>query len=159
MCFLRVSHALSPNTHTPGISQRDVLECFPETVRRHLSLSRLIRDAFDSHIRGKFPLRSYAVDVYVTSKDAVRIVDFNTWGGTTQPLLFSWEELIEAATRVHDSDEDLSDDELMRVVLEPGQIRPGVRASCGVPFDLVDTSEGGAIDDFIRKHKDDFGAM
>ena len=47
----------------------------------------------------------------------------------------------------------------MRVVLEPGQIRPGVRASCGVPFDLVDTSEGGAIDDFIRKHKDDFGAM
>lgn len=35
-----------------------------------------------------------AVDLYVAAKDgSVRIVDFNPPGGTTSPLLFSWEEL------------------------------------------------------------------
>ena len=102
------------------------------------------------------------MDVYVTSKNAVRIVDFNTWGGTTQPLLFTWEELVESARALEEDnaalggDFELSDNEIMRVVREPGQVRPGVRASCGVPFDLVDTAEGGAIDEFLRRHKDEF---
>ena len=33
------------------------------------------------------------MDVYVTKKLKVRIMDFNPVGGTTQPLLFRWDEL------------------------------------------------------------------
>ena len=117
-----------------------------------------------SHIRKPITHRhADTMDVYVTSKNVVRIVDFNTWGGTTQPLLFTWEELIATARALDEENPkgeelsyELSDEDMMRVVREPGQVRPGVRASCGVPFDLVDKTEGGAIDEFLRKHRDDF---
>ena len=34
------------------------------------------------------------MDVYVSTKHAVRLLDFGPWGWTTQPLLFTWEELM-----------------------------------------------------------------
>jgi hypothetical protein len=33
------------------------------------------------------------MDIYVTLRDIVRILDFNPYGWTTQPLLFTWDEL------------------------------------------------------------------
>lgn len=33
------------------------------------------------------------MDVYVTAKGKVRLMDFNPVGGFTAPLLFEWEEL------------------------------------------------------------------
>lgn len=32
-------------------------------------------------------------DAYVATSDAVKVIDFNPVGGTTSPLLFSWQEL------------------------------------------------------------------
>ncbi len=47
-----------------------------------------------SHNTHRFPLQHYTWDVYVASDtDAVRLIDFNPIGGTTAPLLFTWEEL------------------------------------------------------------------
>lgn len=38
----------------------------------------------------------------------------------------------------------------VRFITEPVAIRPGERMSYGVPFDMVDTSEGSAVDALIK---------
>ena len=117
--------------------------------------------------------------MYVTRKDGVRIVDFNTWSSSTQPLMFTWEELESIGTMTvrcerqegrggeiisdvsvceGEGEEKESNDthvkSIVRVVTEKGQIRPGMSFMCGAPFDLVDVSEGSALDEFVRKNKD-----
>ena len=41
------------------------------------------------------PSRADTVDVYVSPKNRVKVIDFNPWGAATLPLLFTWEELKE----------------------------------------------------------------
>ncbi|GAB4815495.1 hypothetical protein N2152v2_002541 [Parachlorella kessleri] len=77
-----------------GVSQRDVTEYFPFLVEEKPRLQQRILDFHTRHIQGRFPLPHYTYDVYVAeTADAVKLIDFNPVGGTTSPLLFSWEEL------------------------------------------------------------------
>ena len=41
------------------------------------------------------PLFADTVDLYVSPKKRVKVIDFNPWGAATLPLLFTWEELEE----------------------------------------------------------------
>ena len=144
------------------------------------------------------------MDVYVTKKMRVRIMDFNPVAGTTQPLLFRWDELpynlsshfdeksgnsmsvIYLAVQqipglvltcicllsshdpaclslrplpVYAVEEDQSssivpprDDEVdVRFVTDTLAIQPGERISYGVPYDLVDNSEGSALGEMLRQ--------
>jgi hypothetical protein len=101
---------------------------------------------------------SYVLDVYVTSKRNVKIVDFNHWGGGTLPLMFTWAEL-EAKTlprtsgieRVSNESGFVHDAFEFRVVETQGHIRPG--AQLGVPFDMVDASPGGALAAFAETQR------
>jgi hypothetical protein len=42
-------------------------------------------------VRTKFESENYVFDVYITNDERAKIVDFNTWGGFTLSLLFTWE--------------------------------------------------------------------
>lgn len=114
-------------------------------------------------------------DVYVTTAGTVRVLDFNPWGGSTLPLLFTWHELAridgagwtrlschampynaDVARRVSAAEEEGEGDEpcpAVRVVDSPQGIRPGLRT--GVPLELYDTSAGSALSEFIARHRDD----
>ena len=48
-------------------------------------------------------LRDFTLDVYVDKRDRVWIVDFNVYGPPTDPLLYSWRALDQAASRGSDS--------------------------------------------------------
>jgi hypothetical protein len=111
-------------------------------------------------------MQDYVFDVYVTPKTKkVKLVDFNVWGGTTLPLLFDWQELEELATRIAAGVADVDDDEgddgddcccsidgiEFRIVNQQEHIRPGLQL--GVPFDLYDTTPGGAIAEFLQEQK------
>lgn len=113
----------------------------------------------------RFPLRRYTADVYVASdSDAVRLIDFNPVGGTTSPLLFSWEELglddceNQAGPLRHDKrppsalppngtadDTSRNPSFPVRIVTDPMGIQPD-KAAYMVPFDFVDDGPGGAAE-------------
>eukprot|EP00887_Chlorella_sp_A99_P003503 scaffold7.g3503.t1 len=87
-----------------GACQRDVTQRYHGLEAEAPALERLVRRFYAEQIAGKFPLLDFTYDLYVTTTQQVRLVDFNPVGGTTAPLLFTWEELgytapAEAASR------------------------------------------------------------
>lgn len=113
------------------------------------------------------------MDLYVTPKKKLKIVDFNVWGGATLPLLFTWEELEEKAKRnnfgsqIQISQLDptrnennkqknvLAEEPELRIIDSPVSVRPNLRAMAGVPLDLYNLEPGGAIDDFLKRNAHD----
>ncbi len=96
----------------------------------------------------------YVFDVYVTPKQKkVKIIDFNVWGGTTLPLLFGWHELetIGAKQPSGGDARGYADDIEFRIIESQGNILPGLQL--GVPYDLYDMSEGGAISEFLEEQR------
>jgi hypothetical protein len=54
-----------------------------------------IQDFFDTKLRDTFPDPNFTFDVYVPPPhDRVWVVDFNPWAVRTDPLIFSWMELL-----------------------------------------------------------------
>ena len=147
-----------------GMCQRDCSNFYPFLTDRTRkdALEETLVLFWQDVVSGAFECAdcdSYALDAYVTSANAVKIVDFNHWGGGTLPLMFTWAEL-EAKRRsggaegnesppekgfVHDAFE-------FRVVETQGHIRPG--AQLGVPFDMVDASPGGALAAFAERQRE-----
>lgn len=132
----------------------------------------------------------------------VKLVDFNPVGGTTSPLLFSWDQLGYGAAESPDRHENAAHEPqnaeargngaamegplqarengstgnagseangavdrrgegaqagllesqgvLFRIVEEPNRVQPNM-PMYGVPFDMVDTSEGSAVDDLLQR--------
>lgn len=79
-----------------GICQRDLnhYDFLPSLLP---TLQRLILDFFAAKIRDKFPDPNYVFDVYIPQpKERARVwlIDINPWAPRTDPLLFSWMELL-----------------------------------------------------------------
>mmetsp|Transcript_2192 Transcript_2192/g.5178 ORF Transcript_2192/g.5178 Transcript_2192/m.5178 type:complete len:340 (-) Transcript_2192:13-1032(-) len=134
-----------------GISQRDVTQCFSELQGREREVADAITAFHEGHVRGRFPLDDYTMDVYLTKRMRVLIVDFNPAGGTTQPLLFEWDELPYGRGALEGAGDGARPGVEVRFVTEPSGIRPGPQALYGAPHDLVDVSEGGPIDELVRR--------
>jgi hypothetical protein len=135
-----------------GASQRDVTQRFPALgdAGALANLAARIAEFYTRSIAGRFPHAAHAFDVYVPTAAAarVRLVDFGPRGGTTAPLLFSWEEVealgaaAEAAAAAGAAAAPLE----LRVVEQEAPLRPGAAALYGVPHDFVDAgAAGGAL--------------
>lgn len=139
-CFVR-------NQHLVGISQREVTGFYPALLERKDDLQVMIAEFYHDKLRGKFDSESYTFDVYVTTDGRVKLVDFNPWGASTLPLLFTWEEL----------EEKLREEEgrglEMRIVESQCGVRPGMKTA--VPYDYLDTSPGSGWDQFLKKANED----
>jgi hypothetical protein len=88
-CFVRERRVI-------GICQRDLNHfafLFPLKER----IRDLIVGYFERTLKGTFPDGEFTFDVYLhdpEESDRVRLVDINPWAPRTDPLLFSWLELL-----------------------------------------------------------------
>jgi hypothetical protein len=89
-CFVRDHHLV-------GICQRHSTAYYPHLVRDKIKYQRLLGRFFATYVRGTYAggtVPNYVWDAYVDRHDRAWIVDFNVWGSRTDPLLFTWEELV-----------------------------------------------------------------
>ncbi|KAF2855324.1 cell division cycle protein-like protein [Plenodomus tracheiphilus IPT5] len=86
-CFVR-------NRRLIALCQRD-LNHFDFLFKMEDKLRDKIQDFFDSKLRDTFPDPNFTFDVYIPPPhEKVWVVDFNPWAVRTDPLLFSWMELL-----------------------------------------------------------------
>lgn len=138
-CFVR-------NQKLVGISQREVTTFYPILLEKKNGLLLQIQGFINNHVRNKFESENYVFDVYITNDERVKIVDFNTWGGFTLSLLFTWEEL----EHIHSEGDDSVE---FRIVEDYCGVRPGLKTA--VPHDYLDTSQGSGWDQFLRNAADE----
>lgn len=87
-CFVRARHLLC-------ICQRD-LNHYPFLATLRHFLRELIQEFFDINLQKSFPGDSFVFDVYIPPPHArVWLIDINPWVSKTDPLLFSWLEILE----------------------------------------------------------------
>ena len=127
-CFVRERRVV-------GICQRD-LNHFDFLFPLRDKLQAEILRYFDRTLKETFPDQDFVFDVYVPAPyDKVRLVDINPWAPRTDPLLFSWLELLtlqlpppllgnperkgSMPIPVSSSDEDTQDEEEIEVVWRP----------------------------------------
>ena len=86
-CFVRARHLLC-------MCQRD-LNHFDFLPRLIPKLRSLIQETFDISLKRSFPDESFVFDVYIPPPhDRVWLIDINPWAPRTDPLLFSWMEIL-----------------------------------------------------------------
>ena len=86
-CFVR-------NRKLIAICQRD-LNHFDFLFTMEDKLRQTIQEFFDLKLRETFPDPNFTFDVYIPPPhDRVWLMDFNPWALRTDPLLFSWMELL-----------------------------------------------------------------
>lgn len=69
------------------------------------SLLLRIQSFFDEKLKNTFPDPNFVFDVYVpTPGDRVWLVDVNPWAERTDPLLFSWMEILEMKAPIQEED-------------------------------------------------------
>jgi hypothetical protein len=77
-----------------GISQRD-LKYVGYSDELLATLQTRIQDFFRQTLSGTFPDSNYVFDVYIPEPhDRVRLIDINPWAPRTDPLPFSWLQLL-----------------------------------------------------------------
>ena len=87
-CFVRRRRLLC-------MCQRD-LNHFDFLFKMSGRLRSLVQEFFDVRLRDAFPDENFVFDVYVPPPyDRVWLVDFNPWAPRTDPLLFSWMEILD----------------------------------------------------------------
>ncbi len=86
-CFVRERRVI-------GICQRD-LNHFDFLFPMKEQLREAILEYFDKTLKGTFPDDNFVFDIYLPEPyDKVRLMDINPWAPRTDPLLFSWLELL-----------------------------------------------------------------
>ncbi|KAF2633222.1 D123-domain-containing protein [Macroventuria anomochaeta] len=109
-CFVR-------NRQVIALCQRD-LNHFDFLFNMQDKLRQTIQDFFDSKLRDTFPDPNFTFDVYIPPPhDRVWIVDFNPWALRTDPLLFSWLELL--TMEVPDVKDTNEKEEVVRIPIAP----------------------------------------
>ena len=127
-CFVR-------DRRIVGICQRD-LNHFAFLFPLQEQMRDTILEYFDKTLKNTFPDRNFVFDVYLPEPyDMVRLMDINPWAPRTDPLLFSWLELLtlpvptpllgipdsgeSPALLASSSDEDTQDEEVEEVEWKP----------------------------------------
>lgn len=109
-------------------------------------LKGLITSFFEEKLRDTFPEENFVFDVYVPQpreRGRVWLIDVNPWAGRTDPLLFSWLEVL----RMPDPTSHGLADGVVRLYLrDPGSVDSVARGEDGNE-DGVDESDGDRSDD------------
>jgi hypothetical protein len=86
-CFVRERRVI-------GICQRD-LNHFEFLFPMKEQLREVILEYFEKTLKNTFPDGNFVFDIYLPEPyDKVRLMDINPWAPRTDPLLFSWLELL-----------------------------------------------------------------
>eukprot|EP00050_Salpingoeca_kvevrii_P018000 m.70013 g.70013 ORF g.70013 m.70013 type:complete len:594 (+) comp7850_c0_seq2:3-1784(+) len=82
-----------------AICQRDTRTYYKQLPEMRDEILERITQFFQTHIASKFPIDNFVFDVHC-GKGQVLLVDFNPFCDTTDPLLFTWDELRKLAADV-----------------------------------------------------------
>jgi D123 len=86
-CFVR-------NRQLIAICQRD-LNHFEFLFKMRDELGRKVQEFFDEKLKGTFPDPCFVFDVYIPPPhERIWLIDINPWAQRTDPLIFSWLELL-----------------------------------------------------------------
>jgi hypothetical protein len=114
-CFVR-------NRKLIAICQRE-LNHFDFLFHMQDKLRESILETFETQLKNTFPDPNFTFDVYIPPPhDRVWVVDFNPWAQRTDPLLFSWLELLtlpEPADPVAYSTDESEEDEVLPDLFVP----------------------------------------
>lgn len=127
-CFVRDRRVI-------GICQRD-LNHFDFLFPLQEKLRDTMLEYFDKTLKNTFPDADFTFDVYLPEPyDEVRLMDLNPWAPRTDPLLFSWLELLTLPVPIllgipnssdvpplqasGSSDEDTQDEDVEEIVWKP----------------------------------------
>ncbi|KAF2161049.1 hypothetical protein M409DRAFT_59566 [Zasmidium cellare ATCC 36951] len=109
-CFVRERKLLC-------ICQRD-LNHFDFLFKMQDKLRSLINEFFEVRLRDSFPDESFTFDVYIPQPfNRVWLVDFNPWAPRTDPLLFSWMEILDMPEPAEPSSNEFGEEEFVRLSL------------------------------------------
>ena len=117
-CFVRSRHLLC-------MCQRDLnhLDFLPRLIPK---LRSLIQDFFDRNLKRSFPDENFVFDVYIPPPhDRVWLIDFNPWAPRTDPLLFSWMEILNMRGEEQGDINELQDGVVRLSINSSGSISPG----------------------------------
>lgn len=143
-------------------------------------LRKAIQTFYDDKLKDNFPDESFAFDVYIPPPhNRVWLIDINPWAIRTDPLLFSWKEILtlpepdteeskteheqddqEETEEEEDADEDFSFEPELRIVNRNDPEAYGFNSSKysahKMPRDVVDASQngGGGLREFAQEWKD-----
>lgn len=123
-----------------GVCQRDGNNCYAHIKQEFKDIVRDIQSFYKEKIKRYFPLRNYTFDVVRSEKDVVKLVDFNPFGATTDPILFSWEELNQMALKSHPDCEAV-----FRQVTTDLGVQPSPYRYFQVPTDVLDVCSGSDL--------------
>lgn len=139
-CFVR-------NRKLIGITQRDLNHFdFLEDLQDRLQSK--IQEFFDVRLRDTFPDRDFVFDVYVPNPyERVWLVDINPWAPRTDPLLFSWLELL-----TMDEPPEQPEEETVRIPIRFGTAAGGEVSADQAP---VMIAEGDKQDDHSGEDNSD----
>ncbi|KAL4938857.1 hypothetical protein BDV06DRAFT_46289 [Aspergillus oleicola] len=112
-----------------------VLLCICQRDQNHFDFLFPMRDMlrsriqsfFDEKLKGTFPDSSFVFDVYIPAPhQRVWLIDINPWAQRTDPLLFSWLEILRMKDPVGIQEEDDSaEEQFVRLSLRPnGTLSP-----------------------------------
>lgn len=89
-----------------GICQRD-LNYYEFLAPLAPKLLPLVQNFFDTSLKDAFPDKNYVFDIYIPPPHTrVWLIDINPWAPRTDPLLFSWLEILEMAEGVQGESEN-----------------------------------------------------
>lgn len=147
-CFVR-------NNTLVAVCQRDLSMKFEHLLGASMEkIIDRIKAFYDTVIHTQFSLDNFIFDCYVPESEnaSVRVIDFTPdIIATTNPLLFSWEDIDKCyADRACDSAETSSKRPEYRCIEQNIPLKPE-SALYGVPFDFVDSSQGSALNTLLEQ--------
>lgn len=114
-------------------------------------LRSVIQSFFDETLRDSFPDLNFAFDVYIPPKyDKVWLIDINPWAQRTDPLLFSWLELLtmdgpeEFEEKMKKEKDEEEKEGFVRLKLAPVNAAPSDAESAAVPSSADDDEDSDA---------------
>ncbi|KAB8237735.1 cell proliferation protein CDC123 [Aspergillus alliaceus] len=132
-----------------------VLLCICQRDLNHFDFLFSLRDAlrsriqafFDEKLKDTFPDPSFVFDVYIPSPhQRVWLIDINPWAVRTDPLLYSWLEILNMKDPIGiQEEEDGAEEQFVRLTLDGNRIT-GVQTEAADGSESTDT-EGEAADD------------
>ncbi|KAM8974818.1 translation initiation factor eIF2 assembly protein [Pelodytes ibericus] len=125
-----------------GISQRDYTQYYEHIYKQKADIRRAIQYFFQEHIQYNFMDEDFVFDIYKDSQGKIWLIDFNPFGEVTDPLHFTWEELMTGTNLTGDGETVEQDCPTFRYTTSEVTVQPSPYLSYRLPKDFVDLSTG-----------------
>lgn len=130
-----------------AISQRDTASCYDFIEHNEKDICSDIASFFKQKIAYKFPDSSFTFDIYRYSPQKILLIDFNPFGAQTDPLLFTWNELVDPALSICDNDNEFQG--VFKYVTSDGGVQPNPSHFSRMPTDIADLACGNDVNKLV----------